>query len=106
MQVTASRGAAAAGEDDAENPAAAAKGKVVSAMMRKHLVEGIVPVMVELKRLLEAKNHPLLSQLMLAMRVLLKDHKSEVSPSCSPAFASLSIATSAMPLCKSIRTCI
>ena len=59
--------------------AGAARGKVVSAMMRKHLVEGMVPVLAELKRMLEACRHSLLHQLMLTLRVLLKDHKSEVS---------------------------
>ena len=66
-------------DEEPDNLAAAAKGKVVSAMMRKHLVEGIVPVMVELKRLLEARRNPLLTQLMATMRVLLKEHKSEAS---------------------------
>ena len=65
-------------DEEPENLTAAAKGKVVSAMMRKHLVEGIVPVMVELKKLLETRRHPLLNQLMITMRALLKDHKSEV----------------------------
>ena len=77
LQVNTSKGTNSS-EEEPENPAAAAKGKVVSAMMKKHLMEGIVPVMVELKRLLEAKRHPLMTQLMLTMRVLLKDHKSEV----------------------------
>jgi len=76
-------GRAGAGEnEEGDNPAAAAagaaKGKVVSAMMRKHLVEGMVPVLAEVKRMLEAQRHPLLPDLMLTMRVLLKDHKSEV----------------------------
>ena len=69
--------------EDEEAPSAAslagaAKGKVVSAMMRKHLVEGMVPVLAELKRHLEAARHPLLGDLLLTLRVLLKDHKHEV----------------------------
>lgn len=79
VQVSVGRGAAA-DEDEAECQAAAAgaaKGKVVSAMMRKHLVERMVPIFVELKRMLEARRHPLLQSLMLTLRVLLKDHKNE-----------------------------
>ena len=82
LQVNVSRGASSAEDGDADSLAAAtgvAKGRVVSAMMRKHLVEGMVPVMAELKRMLEARRHPLLANMMLALRVLLKDHKSEVS---------------------------
>lgn len=48
-------------------------------MMKKHLVEGMVPVLVELKRMLEARRHSLLQQLMLTLRTLLRDHKTEVS---------------------------
>lgn len=75
------RGATALEDSEGDTLATAkgvAKGKVVSAMMRKHLVEGMVPVMAELKRMLEAKRHPLLADIMLALRVLLRDHKSEV----------------------------
>ena len=75
-----SRGGAADEEEpeSAVAAAGAARGKVVSAMMRKHLVESMVPVLVDLKRLLEAGRHPLLSELMATLRALLKDHKHEV----------------------------
>ena len=75
-----SRGGAADEEEpeSAVAAAGAARGKVVSAMMRKHLVEGMVPVLVDLKRLLEAGRHPLLIELMATMRALLLDHKHEV----------------------------
>lgn len=52
--------------------------QVVSAMMRKHLVESMVPILVELKRTLQAQKHPLLGDMMVTLRVLLKDHKTEV----------------------------
>ncbi len=68
-------------DDDEPSAAAvvgAAKGRLVSAMMKKHLCEGVVPVIIDLKRLLEARRHPLLGDLMAAIRALLKDYKSEV----------------------------
>ena len=52
----------------------------VSAMMKKHLVEGVVPVLIELKRSLEGQRHWLLAALLACITALLKDHKNEVSP--------------------------
>jgi len=92
LQVAAARGAAAgAEEDEAASGGAgmraaaegAAKGRLVSAMMKKYLAEGMVPVLLELKRSLEQRRHPLLGQLLAAFRALLRDHKSEVPSSHS-----------------------
>ena len=47
-------------------------------MMKKHLVEGVVPVLIELKRSLEGLRHWLLGDLLTCIRALLKDHKNEV----------------------------
>ena len=55
----------------------------VSAMMKKHLVEGVVPVLIELKRALEGQQHWLLRDLLAAIRMLLKDYKHEVSEECT-----------------------
>ena len=55
----------------------------VSAMMKKHLVEGVVPVLIELKRALEGQQHWLLRDLLAAIRMLLKDYKHEVSKECT-----------------------
>ena len=52
-------------------------------MMKKHLVEGVVPVLIELKRSLEGLRHWLLGDLLTCIRALLKDHKNEV-PSPEP----------------------
>ena len=48
-------------------------------MMKKHLVEGVVPVLIELKRSLEGQRHWLLGDLLACITALLKDHKNEVS---------------------------
>ncbi len=48
-------------------------------MMKKHLVEGVVPVLIDLKRNLEGLRHWLLGDLLTCIRALLKDHKNEVS---------------------------
>ena len=75
MQVAAGRGGAAAKDTDGEEQTGkaavgAAKSKVVGAMMRKHLVEAGIPVLAELKRMLEAQRHRLLGPLMTTLQVL------------------------------------
>ncbi|BDA42617.1 probable condensin complex subunit 1 at C-terminar half [Coccomyxa sp. Obi] len=85
IKVVGARGAAAAEEEEASGgPGAAvraegaAKGRLVGAMMKKYLGEGMVPVLLELKRCLEAARHPLLGDLLAAFRALLRDHKNEI----------------------------
>ena len=83
IKVSAARaGRDADGDTEAAAEAAtivgAAKGRLVSQMMKKHLVEAVVPVIIELKRIMEAERHPLLSELMTAAAALLKDHKTEI----------------------------
>ena len=63
---------------DAASIAGAAKWRLVSQMMKKHLVEAVVPVIIELKRIMEASRHPLLGSLMTAAAAMLKDHKTEI----------------------------
>ena len=58
--------------------ASAAKGKLVSSMMKKYLAEAMVPMLLELRRALEAARHPLLGQLLATLASLLKEHKHEV----------------------------
>jgi condensin-2 complex subunit D3 len=79
--VSGPKGAAAAAAEDPTDAAAAvgvAHGRVVSSLMRKHLVGVVVPIALQLKRQLEAARHPLLGDLMLALASLLADHKHEV----------------------------
>ena len=73
---------AAADEDEPSVAAVvgAAKGRLVSAMMKKHLCEAVVPVIIELKRGLEAARHALLGDLMACIAALLKDYKHEARP--------------------------
>lgn len=79
-QVSAPKGGAAAGDEpnDAAAAVGAARGRVVSSMMRKHLVAAVVPVALQLKRQLEEARHVLLGDLMVALASLLADHKHEV----------------------------
>lgn len=69
-------------EDDPTNGAravlGAARGRLVSQLMKKHLVEGVVPVVIQLKRTMEAAKHPLLGDLMAAAAAMLKDHTAEI----------------------------
>ena len=71
-------GAGASADEPAEDgnaAAAAARGKVLSQVARKATVEAIVPIVVELKRHLEAAHSPLLRDVSLFVRELLRDHK-------------------------------
>ncbi|MEW5301609.1 MAG: hypothetical protein WDW36_004459 [Sanguina aurantia] len=87
IRVTAARGMGADdGDEGAPSSAAAApaeglaraKGRLVSALMKKHLVESVVPLIIELKHMLQASRHPLLGQLMSSAAALLKEHRSEL----------------------------
>jgi len=56
----------------------AAKGRLVSQMMKKHLAEAVIPVIIELKRGMEEVRHPLLGGLMTAAAAMLSEHKAEI----------------------------
>lgn len=60
------------GAPGAEGGMGAIKRGLVSGMMKKHLVEAVVPVLIELKRQLEAQHHPLLRELRECFCSLLK----------------------------------
>lgn len=62
----------------ATSAAAAAKGKVLSLVARKATVEAIVPIVIELKRHLEKFRSPLLRDVFLFLRELLRDHKAHL----------------------------
>ena len=65
-------------EEDQNLAFAAAKGKVISAMMKKHLVDTIVPLVIELKRMLESQKSPLLGILLNFACAVLKEYKEEI----------------------------
>ncbi|GJP56701.1 hypothetical protein CLOM_g15756 [Closterium sp. NIES-68] len=70
------RAAAAAGGGGAA--ANAVKGRVVTQLMKKNLVENTIPILIELKRLLEAQNSPLQGALMGCLRCLFKEYRAEI----------------------------
>ncbi|XP_064635825.1 condensin-2 complex subunit D3-L-like [Lineus longissimus] len=55
-----------------------AKKAIITEIMRKNLIENIVPVVIALKHMLEKKLSPLQKDLMMYLRELMKDYKSEV----------------------------
>lgn len=65
-------------EGDSGASATAARGRAVTQALRKSLVHNTIPIFVELKRLLESKNSPLIGSLMECLRVLLKDYKNDI----------------------------
>ena len=86
-QVGTSKVAVDEDEPSAAAVVGAAKGRLVSAMMKKHLCEAVVPVLIELKRLLEARRHVLLGDLMACIAAMLKDYKHEARSSFYPCAA-------------------
>ncbi|MCO5568222.1 hypothetical protein L7F22_021918 [Adiantum nelumboides] len=82
MRIGANRGVAATenfeGEEDGAAAFAAAKGRVVSQLAKRNLVQNAIPIFIELKRLLESKNSPLTGMLMECMRLMLKEYKNEI----------------------------
>ncbi|KAH9315030.1 hypothetical protein KI387_023657, partial [Taxus chinensis] len=57
---------------------AAAKGRVVTQIAKKNLIQNAIPIFIELKRLLESKNSPLIGCLMDCLRMILKEYKNEI----------------------------
>ena len=87
--------------DMSTSMAGAAKGRVVGSLVKKHLVEAMVPVLVELKHKLQEARHPLLSNLLATLSALLKDHKAEVGVcSARPHCPQQVVAKDARPDCE------
>ena len=82
-EIKVSAGANKDGDDDDDDaPAAAAsaaanaaRGKLLTQVARKATVESIVPIVIELKRHLEGEHSPLLKDVFMFLRELLRDHK-------------------------------
>lgn len=65
-------------ENEQDEAVSTAKDMFVSAIMRKTAVEQILPLIIELKHLLELKHSPLLKDLWSFLSVLLKDYRTEM----------------------------
>lgn len=66
-------------DDDAGTEAIAqAQGKLVAQVVKKNLVENIIPVLIQLKHTMENQKSPLLAALMGCLRELMKQHKNEL----------------------------
>lgn len=63
-------------EEVAEN--AGVRGRVITQVVKKGLIQNTIPIFIELKRLLESKNSPLSGSLMECLRILFKDYKNEI----------------------------
>ncbi|KAL0457415.1 UNVERIFIED_CONTAM: Condensin-2 complex subunit D3 [Sesamum latifolium] len=66
------------GGDSGGASTAASKGRAITQAVRKGLIQNAIPIFIELKRLLESKNSPLIGSLMDCLRILLKDYKNEI----------------------------
>ncbi|XP_064489192.1 condensin-2 complex subunit D3-like isoform X2 [Ornithodoros turicata] len=56
----------------------AARKNILSTFVKKNLIENVIPVVIELKRHLEAERSPLVHNLLLFLRELMRDYKNEV----------------------------
>ena len=65
-------------EDMAAAVIATAKKNLITQVMKKNVIENIVPIVTSLKHLLETKRSPVLKELMLYLRQLVKDFKNEI----------------------------
>ncbi|KAK9671730.1 hypothetical protein RND81_12G051000 [Saponaria officinalis] len=65
-------------EEGGDGSTAIAKGRAITQAVKKGLIQNTIPIFIELKRLLENKNSPLIGSLMDCLRVLLKDYKNEI----------------------------
>ncbi|XP_010666569.2 uncharacterized protein LOC104883713 [Beta vulgaris subsp. vulgaris] len=66
------------GTDGGAASTAAARGRAITQAVKKGLIQNTIPIFIELKRLLENKNSPLIGSLMDCLRMLLKDYKNEI----------------------------
>ncbi|XP_057539764.1 uncharacterized protein LOC130817839 isoform X1 [Amaranthus tricolor] len=66
------------GGDGSAASAAASRGRAITQAVKKGLIQNTIPIFIELKRLLENKNSPLIGSLMECLHVLLKDYKNEI----------------------------
>ncbi|XP_022235344.1 condensin-2 complex subunit D3-like [Limulus polyphemus] len=57
---------------------ATAKKTIISQVVKRNVIENVVPIVISLKHRLEENKSPLLKDLMLFLRELMKDYKSEV----------------------------
>lgn len=69
---------AAGDSGGASASAAAVRGNAITQAVKKGLIQTTIPIFIELKRLLESKNSPLVGSLMECLRILLKDYKNEI----------------------------
>ncbi|KAJ1695196.1 hypothetical protein LUZ63_011894 [Rhynchospora breviuscula] len=56
----------------------ALKGRIITQVAKKNLIQMAIPIFIELKHLLESQNSPLTGCLMDCLRSLLKDYKNEI----------------------------
>ncbi|XP_063956965.1 condensin-2 complex subunit D3-L-like isoform X1 [Lytechinus pictus] len=62
----------------AEAVMAQAKTKLISQVVKKNVIENIIPVIIALKHMLEEKHSPLLGDLMLYLKELMKEYRNEI----------------------------
>lgn len=56
----------------------AARNKFLTQVLKKNMIENIIPIIIELKHMLEKKHSPLLKDLMSCLKEVMKDYRSEV----------------------------
>lgn len=86
MKLCSLRRPTAVDDADVDDPEPAAAGveivelarKALSQAVKQSTIENIIPTVVSLKHVLAQKRHPLMRELMIYLRELVKDYKSEI----------------------------
>eukprot|EP01119_Soliformovum_irregulare_P025524 TRINITY_DN9493_c0_g1_i1.p1 TRINITY_DN9493_c0_g1~~TRINITY_DN9493_c0_g1_i1.p1 ORF type:complete len:1075 (-),score=286.46 TRINITY_DN9493_c0_g1_i1:69-3293(-) len=65
-------------DEDEEAAVAAAKEKILTKIVKKNVLENIVPIIIEMKHLLEKNHSPLIKDLMEYLIDMMKDYKDEI----------------------------
>ncbi|KAM7435860.1 Condensin-2 complex subunit D3 [Porites harrisoni] len=55
-----------------------ARNKFLTQVLKKNMIENIIPIIIELKHMLEKQHSPLLKELMFCLKEVMKDYRSEV----------------------------
>ena len=78
IKLVSRRAAGANDETEEESAMNIARGKLITELVKKNMMENVVPIFVQLKAKLEAQRSPLIGALMNCLRELLKEYQQEI----------------------------
>ena len=78
IKLVSRRGTGTNDETEEESAMNIARGKLISELVKKNMMENVVPIFVQLKAKLEAQRSPLIGAMMNCLRELLKEYQQEI----------------------------